>query len=233
LRQSSIGARGLWIEMMTLMHEGEPYGHLTVQGRPIDLPMLARLCGETPTILRKLLKELSENEVFSTTECGVIFSRRMVKDEAVRESRAAGGNAGKSYGSRGAEHGVKGGRPKNKITPLGDDERGVSDPPPSSSSSTSSPSSEPIGSIPLSNDNGAIDPEKVMFDAGVALITAAGKSEGTARAWLGKAKKSYGSAAVIAALGTAKREGAIDPIPFLEASLRARARSPTLEMGPC
>jgi hypothetical protein len=30
----SIGARGLWMEMMCIMHEGEPYGHLLVSGDP-------------------------------------------------------------------------------------------------------------------------------------------------------------------------------------------------------
>jgi hypothetical protein len=70
-----------------------------------------------------------------------------------------------------------------------------------------------------------LDPVKVMFDSGVALITAAGKAEGSARAWLAKARQNYGAEAVIVAIGCAKREGAIDPIPFMEASLRARART--------
>ena len=34
LRMCSLAARGLWIELMSYMHEGEPYGHLTIDGVP-------------------------------------------------------------------------------------------------------------------------------------------------------------------------------------------------------
>jgi hypothetical protein len=37
LRVCSIGARGLWIELLALMHESERYGHLLVNGKqPTD-----------------------------------------------------------------------------------------------------------------------------------------------------------------------------------------------------
>ncbi|XJJ66377.1 hypothetical protein WBP07_13000 [Novosphingobium sp. BL-8A] len=92
--------------------------------------------------------------------------------------------------------------------------------------------------IPFSNENGpaAVDPSKIMFDAGVALLAQSGKAESTARAWLAKARKAHGAEAVIAAIGAAKREGAIDPISFMEASLRARGRTHSGELsftGPC
>ncbi len=69
------------------------------------------------------------------------------------------------------------------------------------------------------------DPEKLMFDSGVALLRAGGKSESQSRSLLGKWRKAYGSEAVIVALGTAKREGAVDPVSFIEAALRARHRA--------
>lgn len=81
--------------------------------------------------------------------------------------------------------------------------------------------------IPVSNDTGVeveIDPSKVMFDAGVSLIVGSGKSQGTARSWLAKARKDHGTEAVITAIGAAKREGAIEPISYMEASLRTRGR---------
>lgn len=43
----------------------------------------------------------------------------------------------------------------------------------------------------VSNETGAaqpVDPVKIMFDSGVDLITSAGKSQGAARAWLGKGR---------------------------------------------
>lgn len=76
------------------------------------------------------------------------------------------------------------------------------------------------------------DPVKLMFDSGVELIRSAGKSEGAARSWLGKARKDHGTEAVISAIGRAKREGAIDPIPFMEIALhghdRARSADPVI-----
>lgn len=134
LRLCSLMARGLWIEMMAIMHEGEPYGHLTAQGRPISDDMLARLVGESPTAVRRAVKDLDANGVFSRTNDGIIFSRRMVRDEEIRNVRAVGGQEGKSHGQKGASHGSKGGRPRKEKPPFDTEQRGVNLPPPSSSS---------------------------------------------------------------------------------------------------
>lgn len=93
LRLCSIGARGLWMDMMCLMHEGQPYGHLTVMGRHMPPEALARLVGEGAAPVKRWLKELGENEVYSTTEDGVIFSRMMIawrrKGHAARRQLSA------------------------------------------------------------------------------------------------------------------------------------------------
>lgn len=87
--------------------------------------------------------------------------------------------------------------------------------------------------IPLSNDNGrSADPLKIMFDTGIALITAAGKSEQAARSWLGKSRKVQGVEAVIAAIGQASREGAPDPIAFMEGCFRRRQKQERQEADP-
>lgn len=83
--------RGLWREMLDLMHDGDPYGHLTAGGVPITDSELARLVGEPLSIVRRYLQELEDKKVFSRTSDGVIFSRRMVRDEAIRRARADGG----------------------------------------------------------------------------------------------------------------------------------------------
>lgn len=64
------------------------------------------------------------------------------------------------------------------------------------------------------------DPEKVMFDAGRKLLADSGIPPARAGPMLGKWKRDFGAEAVIVALGRAKREGAIDPIPFIERCLR-------------
>lgn len=87
----------------------------------------------------------------------------------------------------------------------------------------------------VSNDTDVVpvvvDPEKVMFDSGVALITSCGKSEATARSWLGKAKRDHGAELVITMIGRAKREGAPDPIAFMEGGFRAKARASPVGVG--
>lgn len=87
-------ARALWREMMDLMHDGEPYGHLTAGGVPIDVPSLARLVGMPSAKVARWLEQLEAHKVFSRTDAGVIYSRRMVRDEHIREVRAASGKKG-------------------------------------------------------------------------------------------------------------------------------------------
>jgi hypothetical protein len=96
LRMCSAAARGIWIDLMTLMHEADSYGYLLINGVNPSTKQLASLLGETPGQLRKWLTELDEAAVFSRTEDGVIYSRRMVRDnqrsEQGREHGKAGGN---------------------------------------------------------------------------------------------------------------------------------------------
>jgi hypothetical protein len=81
----------------------------------------------------------------------------------------------------------------------------------------------------LANANGAAaaaaDPEKIMFDSGLAMLQAQGVPERKGRPWLGKLKRDYGAPDVISALSAAKREGAIELISFVEAALKTRART--------
>jgi hypothetical protein len=149
LRLCSISARGLWADILCLMHEGEPYGHLTADGRPVTVEQLARLVGEGAKQVRGWLGELRDNDVFSETDGGVIFSRRMVRDEEIRNARGSGGVAGAEHGAKGAAHGKKGGRPRKEKPPLeppfGDAEKGALKPPPSSSSSSSPSGDDVVG----------------------------------------------------------------------------------------
>ena len=137
LKLCSLSARGLWIEMICIMHAAEPYGHLCAAGRPLDTRDLSKLVGESERDVKKWLDELVRNNVCSSEE-GAIISRRMVRDESLRERRAAGGEAGSEFGHLGAEHGKKGGRPRKETG----DKKPPLNPPPSSSSSSSSSNNE-------------------------------------------------------------------------------------------
>lgn len=96
LRMCSMAARGLWIEMICLMHKATPYGHLLVNGqRPTDA-QLAVLAGAAPDQVTAMLGELEAAAVFSRTREGTIYSRklsRMAKKAATaRNNGRKGGN---------------------------------------------------------------------------------------------------------------------------------------------
>lgn len=80
LRMCSLAARGLWIDLISYMHEGEPYGHLNIDGVVPDLQGIASLVARPVAEVRKALDELQAKRVFSRTEAGAIYSRRMVRD---------------------------------------------------------------------------------------------------------------------------------------------------------
>ena len=89
LQSCSIAAQGLWINALCIAHECDPYGHLTVNGKPMTPAQLGRLCGLAAKECDGLLAELLDAGVASKTAEGAIFSRRMVRDEEVRAARAA------------------------------------------------------------------------------------------------------------------------------------------------
>lgn len=87
LRMCSPAARLLWLEMLCLMHEAEPRGHLLVKGRrPSDI-QLGMLSGITDGSVPVLLSELREAEVFDEVD-GVIISRKMVRDTKVSKDQS-------------------------------------------------------------------------------------------------------------------------------------------------
>jgi hypothetical protein len=93
LRSCSTGARGLWIDMICFMHEGSPYGYLKVADKVILPSNLARMVGESIEVVADWLIELQEAGVYDMDN-GAIFSRRMIRDEELRQKRAEGGKLG-------------------------------------------------------------------------------------------------------------------------------------------
>jgi hypothetical protein len=81
LRTCSYAARGLWMDMLCLMDTASPRGHLKLGRKKLDIPGLATITGGTPKQVEKLLAELRETGVFSVTKRGVIYSRKMVREE--------------------------------------------------------------------------------------------------------------------------------------------------------
>ena len=98
LHSCSIAARGFWIEMLCVMHEGDPIGHLTMNGRPATLRQIASSANVTEKEAKKLLAELDEAGVFSRTPDGTIYCRRMVRDTVASEVGRE--HAGKRWNNR-------------------------------------------------------------------------------------------------------------------------------------
>ena len=94
LRMCSLAARGLWIDLLCYMHEGEPYGHLTIDGAPPSLEAIAALLGRPPKEVTKALAELEAHRVFDRAENNAIVSRRFVRDQ--RKGTNATGSNGKA-----------------------------------------------------------------------------------------------------------------------------------------
>jgi hypothetical protein len=94
LRTCSCEARGLWMDMICFMHEGTPYGYLKVNRKVILPSNLAVMVGVNLQDAERLLAELEECGVFERDEEGCIFSKRMVRDESLRNARAQGGKLG-------------------------------------------------------------------------------------------------------------------------------------------
>jgi hypothetical protein len=81
LRLVSLPARGLWMEMLCVMHEASPYGHLIVGAKPCSAADLASLANTTVEEIQALLVELLDARVARKTRGGVIYSKRMIADD--------------------------------------------------------------------------------------------------------------------------------------------------------
>ena len=131
LRATSIAARGLWIDMICLMHESPIRGELMItRHTPMSEAQVARVVGLSEQELLPLLEELVNNGVVSVARDNGIptyYSVRMVRDEMTRVKLS--------------EAGKKGGQPKHvaKGYPTDKPEQG--------SSSSSSPSSSSSSSL--------------------------------------------------------------------------------------
>jgi hypothetical protein len=87
--------RGVWFEILCLMHESESRGRLTLNGNAMPDDALARILGLDKQILTTTLTTLLTYGVASKCEeTGALICRRMVRDEELREIRRSAGKLG-------------------------------------------------------------------------------------------------------------------------------------------
>ena len=94
LRKASPPARALWIDMICMAHDGEPYGHVTVGGLPASIEDLSVISRIPPSRVRRYVDELLMLGVCSIDENQRIYCRRMIRDHAKFLSDKANGKTG-------------------------------------------------------------------------------------------------------------------------------------------
>lgn len=105
----SVGARGLWIDLICLMAKSERTGYLQVNGgvNP-TLKQVGKLVALTEDEIEPLISELVEAGVCSIEEeTGIVYSRRMVRDRAVYEQACEFGKRGGNPKLKGVKGRVK------------------------------------------------------------------------------------------------------------------------------
>lgn len=157
----SWAAQGLWLRLMIIAHDAEPYGHLAINGVSIPHENLARMCGGTLSEYTAMITELDRVGIPSYTPDGVMYSRRMVADAQKRETNAQHQAAYKARVSQESWAGKAPVRPESENGKV--EVRARSDP--SSSSSSSSvfplPSAEgEHGNVPSSRPAAGGEPRR-------------------------------------------------------------------------
>ncbi len=103
VRSLSLSARGLWIDMLCLMFQDDRPGYLHLNGQPPTHEEIARMTGCPSADVPRLVQELLRSGVASSTDSGVIFNRRMIRDEHARRMHRDRQNG---YRKRSAEESV-------------------------------------------------------------------------------------------------------------------------------
>jgi hypothetical protein len=85
IRACSFSTRGIWFEMLCVMHECEPRGYFTLNSFPPTNEEGARIVGCTIVEFQAAIAELDKYHVMSRDCHGIIYNRRMVSDEADKE----------------------------------------------------------------------------------------------------------------------------------------------------
>jgi hypothetical protein len=96
LRSVSLTARGLWIELMCLMHESSRPGFLqTKTGKGYTNQQLSQMVGTDIQTIEICLTEIEANGVSHREEgTGILYSKRMVEDARISKVRREAGKQG-------------------------------------------------------------------------------------------------------------------------------------------
>lgn len=209
LRMCSLAARGLWMEMLCVMHEATPRGFLLVNGKPLTVGQMAALAGCSADDAKALLAELTDAGVLSRDEGGLIFSRRMKADT---EKEAKDKANGKTGGNPALKKGVNPpDKPEDKAQKP--EARAKQEPPANAGGDAPPP---------------ALSPTDQLWTDGVATLETMHVTAPKARSMIGKWLKDTGGDAgrIHWAIGEAALHGSGDPIPYVARVLSDRPTGP-------
>ena len=228
LRMCSAGARGLWIEIICLMHNASPYGHLLVNGQSPTDTQLGVLAGIPTDQITALLGELETAGVFSRTRAGVIYSCKMTR--SARKAATARNN-GRKGGNPALRKQKEKSASDNPDLKAGDKPRSQKPEPelditPDVSSSNEESTSGT--SLPLE-----ISDREFIWSSGIDLLTRNGIQERSARSFLGMQIKTAGGAAagekiVATAITAAMQAGSGDPQAYIVQTVKSEKRKPVI-----
>lgn len=94
LRRCSLEARGVWIDLLCLMWDCSERGVLATAGTPWTIDEIAGAVGGNTDVALRGIHELLAKGIASRDTRGAVFSRRMVRDEHIRQERAEAGQKG-------------------------------------------------------------------------------------------------------------------------------------------
>lgn len=87
--------KGVWMDLLCMMHESTDRGRLVLPtGQPFPDAGIARFLGLEQAKWKQIRSNLLAYGVASQDEAGVLYNRRMVRDEAIREARRRSGAIG-------------------------------------------------------------------------------------------------------------------------------------------
>lgn len=87
--------RGVWIELLCLMHESSERGKIVIHNRAATDDEIARMLGLSPEIAKQILSKLEANGVAKRCpNTGALMNARMVRDQEIRDAKVEAGRAG-------------------------------------------------------------------------------------------------------------------------------------------
>lgn len=133
LRRCSHSAKGIWIDILCLMHESEERGVLATAGVAWSDDDVAQAVGGDRDTTLKGISELTLKGVLSRNEQGAMYCRRMVRDEHKRhlcfQAGKRGGNPTLKGHPKGEVKGSAKGHAKRNPTPSSSSSTSVYNPP--------------------------------------------------------------------------------------------------------